>query len=156
MKKALLLFLGFLIGMIIFMPKEELYYKVLHILHQNKIDVISKTSSSLFSLNLKNIRVNYLGIKAAEIKKTEILPLVFYNKAEAKDIKLKIGNFFIKKVSIIYIPFTDAKIKGKGNFGEFSGFLNLKEIKIYIKNPSAEIKGFLSKDKKGYYYHESF
>lgn len=156
MKKILIAIAGFYLGIIVFMPKTELYYKALEILDKNHIDIISKTDSNPFRFEIKNAKIYYLNSKTASLKDAKIYPFLFYNRAEIKDFKLNIGNYVIKNLEITYIPFLNAKIRGNSNFGELNGYINFKELKIYIKNPRADILEFLKKDGKGYYYYERF
>ncbi len=156
MKKFFLIFTGFFIGIIVFMPKEHIFYKIQHILHNKGTDIITNIKSTPLNLSLENTDIYYLQIKTGEIKKVLIKPFIIFNEIKAKEIKLNIGNIIIKNLQVIYIPFMDAKIKGDGNFGEFNGYMNFKEIKIYIKKPSRKILAFLKKDKKGYFYYAKF
>jgi len=153
MKKFLLILMGFFLGFIIFMPKEHLFYKLLYILHNKNIDIQTQITKTPFKMKLENTQIYYLKIKTAQVKNVLIKPFIAFNEIEANDIKLNVGNFIIKNLKIVYIPFLKAKIQGKGNFGEFSGYANLKEIKIYVKHPSRRILAFLKKDKKGYFYY---
>jgi hypothetical protein len=156
MKKLLIFIIGFLIGTIVFMPKQELFFKVLEILHNKNIDIISKTEENPLFLKISDAKVYYLNLHSATIKEITVYPYILFNKIEAKNIKINLGDFKIKSLNITYIPFLNAKLTGKSNFGEFEGEANLNEIKIYIKNPSNKIKTFLKKDKKGYFYYEHF
>jgi len=156
MKKILIFIIGFLIGLIVFMPKQELFFKILEILHTKKIDIISKTKQTPLYLKISDAKVYYLNLPSATIKNITVYPYIIFNKIKAENIKINLGDFKIKSLNIFYIPFLNAKITGKSNFGEFEGEANLHEIKIYIKNRSNKIKSFLKKDKKGYFYYERF
>ena len=156
MKKFFLALFGFYIGIIVFMPKESLFYKVLETADKKGINVISKTYQTPIFLEIKNAKIFYLKMPSAQIQKIKIYPFLVYNRIDAKNITLKIGDYKIKNLNIIYIPFLNAKIKGEASFGTFEGYANFKEIKIYIKNPKRDIKGFLRKDNKGYFYYERF
>lgn len=156
MKKILIIIFGFYLGAVVFMPKKDIYFKVLEFLDKKGINVASKTICTPFSLNLENVKIYYLKMASASIKKAEIFPFLFVNILNIKNLNINIGNYKIKNLNIVYIPFTDAKIKGEGNFGKIRGYIKFKEIKIRIENPTNEIKPFLKKDKKGYYYYERF
>jgi hypothetical protein len=61
-------------------------------------------------------------------------------------------------ISTILNP-TNIIVKGKSNFGVIDGEINIpkRSGKIYIRNiTNSEIKKFLKKDKKGYYYYAKF
>jgi hypothetical protein len=156
MKKIAIIILGFLIGFVVFMPKKELFFFFQKVLDQKNIKIISTTSQTPIQLNLLNTKVFYSNIKTASIKEVNIYPLLLINIIKARNIKFDIGNIQIKNLTAYFTLYPKIFVKGDGNIGEFEGWLSLKEAKIYIKNPSFQIKPFLKRDKKGYFYYEKF
>jgi len=160
MKKFVLFLLGFFIGIIIFMPKDNLYYTLQNFLKKQNVYINSDIKSSVF-LSLKNGTVYYKGMDVSKFKEIDILPFVFYNQINGENIKLNIGNYEINSVKIFYTLFYPVKIfiSGKSNFGELNGYIDLikREVKIYVNNlTKISIKNFLKKDKKGYFYYAKF
>jgi len=143
------------------MPKEQIFYKLQHILAENQIYITAKTDSNPISLTLKNANVYYHGIKGVEFKKAVILPFILYNRVTVKEIKLPIGEYRIKKALITYSvadPF-NVHIEAEADFAKITGIANLKKryVKIYLLNlKSRDLRRFLRKDKKGYYYYEKY
>jgi hypothetical protein len=160
MKKIFLFLAGFVMGLIIFMPKDNLYYTFQDYLKKEKIYINSDIKSGI-SLDLKNGVVYYNGMDILNFKDINIFPFIFYNEIKAKNINLNMGNYKINSIKIIYSIFYPVKIfvKGKSNFGQLNGNINLikREIKVYILNlTDNSLKRFLRKDKKGYFYYAKF
>ena len=160
MKKILIFFAGFLIGLIIFMPKDNLYFTFQKFLASQNIFINSKIKNTL-TLTLYNGKIYQNGINLASFKETTIIPFILYNKISAKDININFQNYKIKNLDITYTLLNPIKIyiSGNANFGKIEGIINLFEhfIKIYIFNLNdSNLKPFLKKDKKGYYYYASF
>jgi len=160
MKKFFIFLLGLLIGIIIFMPKDNLYYTLQNFLKKENIYINSDIKSSLY-LQLKNGVVYYNKMDISKFKEIDILPFIFYNEIKAKDIEINIGKYKITSLKAFYTPFYPIKIfiKGSSNFGKIEGNIDLlkKEAKIYILNlTNNSLKSFLKKDKKGYFYYAKF
>jgi len=160
MNRFIIFLIGFFLGFIIFMPKNNLYFTLQKYLSKKNIYINSKIDSSV-SLNLKNGIIYYNGMDIITFDKVKILPFIFFNKIEAYNLKIKFQNLKIRKIDIVYSIVNPFKvyINGNSNFGEIKGNVNLlkKHIKIYILNLSNNIlKKFLKKDKKGYFYYATF
>jgi hypothetical protein len=160
MKKFFLFLLGFLIGVLVFMPKDNLYYTFQWLLKKENIYINSDIKNGI-SLDLKNGTVYYNKMDISKFKKISVLPFIFYNEINGKDIVLNIGNYKLNSLKAVYTVFYPVKIfvKGDSNFGKLDGFIDLikKEVKIYILNlTDNSVKSFLRKDKKGYYYYAKF
>jgi hypothetical protein len=160
MKKILIFILGFLIGFIIFMPKDNLYYTLQKYLEKEKVYINSNIKSDI-SLNLIDGTVYYNGMDILRFEKVKILPLILFNELKADNIKVSIKNYKITSLKAFYTLFYPIKIfiKGKSSFGELEGYVDMikREVKIYILNlTDTSIKSFLKKDKKGYFYYAKF
>ena len=160
MKKTLIFLVGLFIGLIIFMPKENLYFTLQKYLAKEKIYINSKIKSNL-TLTLSHGKIYQNGMNLASFEKTEIIPFIFYNKIISKNIKINFQNYKIKNLSITYSILNPVKIyiSGKSSFGIISGEINLLKrfVRIYILNLSdVNLKTFLRKDDKGYFYYAKF
>ncbi len=160
MKKFFIFLIGIYIGFIIFMPKENLFFTLQNYLKNQNIYINTKTTSNPFSLSLKNFTIFINGIDIARGEKISIFPFIFYNKIEAKNINVNVQNIKINNLFATYSIINPIKIiiTGNSNFGKIDGNIDVikKTIKIYVKNPSEEIKEFLRKDNKGYFIYEKF
>ena len=158
MKKFLLFLLGIYIGLVVFMPKDNLYYTFQKYLKKENIYINSSISQDLIKLSLKNAKVYSNNINIADFENINIYPLILFNLISVKNLKLEIGNYKISNLNIYFTPFYPiGLIKGDSSFGKVDGEINLMKryIKVYIQKPST-ISSFLKKDKKGYFYYAKF
>jgi len=160
MKKILIFLVGFFLGLIVFMPKDNLYFTLQKYLSKENI-YINSDIYSFVNLNLKKGTIYYNGMDLVAFDKVIISPFIFFNKIEADNIKIKFQNLKIKKIDVVYSIINPLKvyIKGSSNFGEIDGYIDLikRQVKIYILNLNSNfLKSLLKKDKKGYFYYVSF
>ena len=160
MKKFTVFIVGLFLGLIVFMPKDNLYFTLQKYLAKENIYINSKINS-FNTLNLENGTVYYNGMDIITFNKIEILPFVFFNKIDVNNLKIKLENLDIKKADITYSVLNPLKvyIKGSSNFGDIDGEIDLikRKIKIYILNLNNRfLKNMLKKDKKGYFYYAAF
>ena len=169
MKKILLSLVVFYIALIVLMPKKELYYTLNDVLKSNLIEISQKSlHDKLFFLEIKDVELYYDKAKVADIKKIDIIPFIFFNKATILNIELadsvkNILNFKAKELKLTYNIFGFSKIyiASNGTFGELEGEFDLKSKKLFLKlTPSKEfendknINKFFKKTENGY-IHES-
>ena len=155
-------FLLFLIFFTIFLPRENMFFSLQDILTKDKIYVNTKNiENNIFDLSLNNNKIYYKDINIAKINKIKSLLFIIYNKVELKNIKLNFQNLKINFLNFKYALFSPYKIliSGLANFGKIDGFIDIKKEKgkIYLLNlKDNNIKYFLKKDKKGYFYEIAF
>ncbi len=160
MKRIIIFVFGLFIGVIIFMPKDNLYFTLQKYLAKEKIYINSKIKSNL-KLTLYNGTIYQNDIDFAYFKKIDIMPFLLYNNIKVKNLKINFQNYKIKTLNITYSILNPVKIyiSGKSSFGIISGEINLLKrfIRIYILNLSdVNLKTFLRKDNKGYFYYAKF
>jgi len=160
MKKFLIFILGFFIGIIIFAPKDNLYFTFQKFLKKENIYINSNINSNLINLKLDNGVVYYNNMDLIKFREIKVLPLLLFNEIKANDIKLNIGNYVIKNLNIIYHIFNplNVSITGDSNFGKIEGKIDLvkRHLKVYVKLTNNNLKSFLQRDKKGYFYYAKF
>ena len=159
--KFLTIILSFFIGLIIFMPKENLFFTLQKELKKENIFINTKASSNLIDLKLDNSKIFVNKINIANIESIKITPLLFFNKIDLKNIKIDFNHLNIDNLNLTYSVLTpfNVDIKGSSNFATIKGFIDLKNrnMKIYLLNlTNKTIKSFLKKDKKGYFYAQKF
>ena len=160
MKKVFISVLGLLAGLIVFMPKDNLYYTFQKYLSKNKIYINSDIDSKI-ALRLKNGTVYYKGMDIVSFDEADVYSFIFFNKIYLHNIALKLGNLRIKNLNVSYTVTNPLKvyINGVSDFGKIEGYVDLikKEIKVYILNLNNNtVKRMLKKDKKGYFYYATF
>ena len=160
MKKILIFLIGFYIGVIVFIPKDNIYFTIQKYLSKEKIYINSNIKSNILDLSLNNSIVYYNGMDLIRFKSIKAFLFLFFNEIKANKIKLNLGNYIIYHLRLIYYIFnpTNILIKGDSNFGKIDGKIDLlkRYVKVYIKLTNNNLKAFLRKDKKGYYYYAKF
>lgn len=165
------MFLGlFLIwfGVLAFMPKKELYYKLEEVLEQQEIRIDGETlKEGWFYLYIENPSISIKGIKIVTIEKMELFTLLFYSKIKILNILLDeslketapehIGDMTLRHTLLSIL---NVSLNANCDFGTIEGNANLKERKlrldlIEVKNIET-IKSRLQQDEKGWYYETSF
>ena len=167
-KKTVIAFFILWLAVLLFMPKQELYYKLEHILVKEGIKINEeKIEEGVFSLTLKNADLYVKGIKVASAKKVTLFTLLFYTKIEVTELFLDDSLKNMAPQHTQYAVFTHSllspmylSIYAKGSFGIVSGEANLKARTVHVDFDEAKeigmIKQMLTKGKTGWYYETSF
>jgi len=155
-------------AILLFMPKQELYYKLEEILEKKSIKINEQSiHTGLFSLRLENVDIYAKGIKLATAESVDFFTLLFYTKVEVDNLVLddslkKLAPTHIDELVIshgIGKPF-QLQVEAKGVFGALDGNINLNKKIIRLnfdENSSIEqLKSKLEQDDKGWYYEASF
>jgi len=167
-KKSIGIIVAVWFTLLVFMPKEEMYYKIEERLAKQDITLNEKRiEEGLFSLQVKDITVYVKGIALAHIDEIDFFTLLIYN-------TLHIDNLIVDEVLASKVPTQTKKatfthqifsplavsMDANGSFGYAEGTvdLNHKQIHIdFLKEKDIEmIKPFLKKGKKGNFYEKSF
>ena len=159
----------FLFAIVLFMPKQELYFKLENYLssaHNIKINE-KKIEENLFSLSIYDADIYVKGLKIAKIEKIDFFSILFYNTLTFEQLSLDKSLKSIASVDAnatrvnyaIWNPLQIA-ISSKGSFGGAKGQIEIKDKHLRVDfNDSSEIqalKSKLKKDEKGWYYEASF
>jgi hypothetical protein len=169
MVKKILLFLVLIwLGIVLFMPKESLYFTLEKVLAKEGIEINeSKIDEGLFTLTLEHPVLYMQGIPVAKIDHVHFFTLLFYTVAELDGVKVdsSLKNYFPEKVDTLEVthlllhPLT-LSLSGKGDFGTVSGKIDLATHKVHIDVSEPKklgaLKRQLKKNKKGWYYETSF
>jgi len=155
-------------ALLIFMPKQEIYYALEKELAKQEIKINEKSiKEGVFSLSLNQASVYVKGVKIATIEELTLFTLLFYTRIELDSLLLDDSLKFMAPQQTnkaifshaIFSPF-DASVHAEGSFGVIDGKVDLKERKLHIDfNETKEIemiKPQLKKDEKGWYYETSF
>jgi len=171
MKKIVIATIFFFIGLIIFMPKENLFFTLKKILKKEHIELVSKDVSDRFvDLRLEDTLFIYDGIESLKAKTITLSPWLFYNTIEAKDISASKAlrdmlNIKVDELKITHTIFNPklAKLKAWGKFGNLDGYIDLDKRLIHlILTPSASFKksqivrDYFRNSKEGLLYESNF
>jgi len=163
---AVLLLIWFVI--ILFMPKEEIYFTLEQELIKHDIALNEESrSEGVFSLSLKNVTVYVKGIPLATIEELNFFTLLFYTcihfdtlmideslqtmtPTEIKDLRIS---------QTIWRPL-DLTVKAEGPFGDASGSVDLDKRMLRMEFNDTKALGMLQSKLKqgeeGWYYETSF
>ena len=171
MKKILLAILLLIVGLVLFMPKVNLFYALGDLMKKELVQIQQKSIKDRWvDLQLLDATVFYDKIESIKAKEIDIKPWLLYNKITLKEIKpsSSIKRFFNFKANSAVIThsildYKKAHIEADGDFGEISGeadliarkiHLLLKPTKRFEKNQV--VRDYFKKTKEGYVYESSF
>ena len=157
-----------LVGIVIFMPKSQLYFLAEKYLNNNYgIIIEEKLKETPINLAIEDAKVYAQGLEVVYINSIKIDPYIILNRVVAKDIELAgvakdFMNISIEKAILkesILKPFI-VDVKANGSFGVAKGWIDLKRRLLHIdiidvKNINP-IKKYLHKNQKGWYYESKF
>ena len=155
-------------AILIFMPKQKIYYKLEQELMKQDIKINEKSiDEGLFTLTITDADIYAKGIKLAKVEKLSFFTLLFYTKVELKNllfddslkamVPTKTQEAHMKHT--IWSPLS-VKVEAKGSFGSASGNAALGDRVLRLDfNDSSGIEmlnAHLKQDEKGWYYETSF
>ena len=163
---AVLLLIWFVV--ILFMPKEELYFTLEQELVKHDIELNEEIrNEGIFSLSLENVTVYVKGIPLATIKELELFTFIFYSSAHFDTLMIdeslktmtptEIESLLICQT--IWSPL-DLTVKAEGPFGEARGSIDLDKRILRMDFNDTKALGMLQsklkQGKEGWYYETSF
>ena len=167
-KNILIAFMIVWLGILLFMPKQEFYYKLEEELAKHEIKLNeAKMNEGLFSLDLKQVTVHFKGINVATIEEVSLFTLLFYNSIELRSLVVddSLKKMLPQEIESAVARYSilspsEVKVDASGSFGSMAGKIDLSEAKVRLDlNESKNIemlKPQLKKDEKGWYYETSF
>ena len=168
-KNIFITFIVFLFALLVFMPKQELYFTLEKELAKQDIEINEQSiEEGVFSLNLIQPVIYVKGIKIATIEKINIFTLIFNTNINVKSLILDdtLKSFAPEKIDVANISYSlfspfKVNIEAKGSFGVIEGIANLNERSLRLDfNETTKgldtIRSNLKKDEKGLYYETSF
>jgi len=132
--------LFFILALIAFLPKENLFFLLEKELAKQEVFISNEViATAPFSMQIEDAFVSYKGIEAAKIEKTELLFLLFYNEIVLNNIELVslVRNYWPSKVESVVIHYSvvnplKIKTEAKGEFGEIEAQYLLSESKVRV------------------------
>jgi uncharacterized membrane protein len=168
-KNIFLIFLVVWFALLVFMPKEELYFTLEKELAKQDIEINEKKiEEGAFSLNLIEATIYVKGIKVATVQKVNVFTLLFYTNINLTSLLLdeSLSSFAPKKIDVANVSYSIVNpfyvnIEAEGSFGLLKGIVNLNERNLRIDFMETtkdinSIKSNLKKDEKGLYFETSF
>lgn len=177
MVKKVLKFLSFtlffLMALMIFIPKESVYYFAEK--QMKAFDVVvsnEKLTENIFSLHIKNLEISAKGVDSAVIQEADIKLLLMYNSLNFEKIQLSsvVEAYAPSNIEHIELQYTlvnplNVIVNAKGDFGEAHASFNLlKRAANVVLKPSKRMLSnyrrtlhFFKKSQNGeYVYAKTF
>lgn len=163
---VIMLIIGWL-ALLLFMPKQELYYKLENELETQEVKINEGSiEEGFFSLSIKEADVYVKGIKIATADKIDIFSLLFYTKIEVDALEIDNSLKTMTPTSIESIVATHAvwnplniNIEADGSFGSAVGSMDVADTYIRLdfntSQANAPFKNKLNQDEEGWYYETS-
>jgi hypothetical protein len=167
-KKIIAVLLLLPIFLLLFAPKEELYYLLESELEKNDIVISNeKFSNTLFGLTITDADIYIKGINMAKIKSLNLNLFLLYNNLTIESIETDRGihNIVPKSIDSITATFSILKpykiaVESIGSFGSTVGGYYINQNKLFFrlkeKKNISSFKKFLKKDIEGLYYEKFF
>ncbi|MFK5937060.1 MAG: hypothetical protein QM497_01575 [Sulfurimonas sp.] len=156
--KILAYILFFILAVVYFMPKSNLYYFAEQELQKQKVVISDETTQEeMFSLELQNAVLSYASVDVATISKADIGLFVLYNTITLHDVNLSsMASAFVPlHVNTLEVKYTILNpltiyMHSKGAFGEADAMLHIKDrnITILLKPSSLMQKQYVNSMRK--------
>jgi len=149
MKKIVLVGLFFYLGVVLFMPKVNLYYTLESLAKKEQVEIKEGVLTDRWvDLHIQDARVFYDGVASVVADTLNISPWIFYTKIIATNVRpakaLK-RMFDVHATEVILthsvLDYKSIMIEAQGDFGTLSGSVDIMERKVkLILEPSAKFK----------------
>ncbi len=134
-------FLFFILALIYFMPKTNIYYFIEKELKNHEIIISNEElQESSFNLHITGGTLSVKSVDSANIDQADMKIYGFYNSVELQEIVLSktVSSFVpskIKNATLSYTLFNPTNIQAKvsGEFGEADAQYNLLDKTLYLK-----------------------
>ena len=167
-KKSFIVLIVAWLGLLVLMPKQEIYYKLEEELAKQEIKLNEeKVDEGIFSLTLNQVSVYYKGINVATIEEVSLCTVLFYSSIELRSLQMDDSLKTMvpqetKKALLSHSILSPLNISvdASGSFGSMAGKIDLGARKVRLDfNESKNIemlKPQLKQDEKGWFYETSF
>lgn len=146
--KSFLISILFLYSLLIFLPKENLYYFLLEKLKAENVEIVnSAIKDKHISLNIYDTNVKYKKTDVATVKNIEVKSLLFQTNIDIKDIKIQKS---LKK----FFPYDMEYIRIEHNI--LNPLVIDIELSKQFKIKDENIMKYLTKTENGYRYEYQF
>jgi len=153
---------------VLFIPKQNLYYKLEQELAAQGIKINEgKISEGLFTLQIDEAVVYIKGIDLIHVKQASFFSLLFYSSIDLKGIVVdkSLSSMVptnLEEVTLSHVIWSPryVSVSGHGVFGAFEGTIDLAERKVHLDfteiTKLGVLKRQLKEGEKGWYYETSF
>ena len=155
-------------ALLLFMPKEELYFSLERELAKQGVEINEGTiHEGIFGLTLENVTVYVKGIKVATVEKISLFTMLVYTRIEGEMLIVdkSLQNMMPAEVDHLVATYslldlTTFHIEADGSFGTVNGEVSLTGRMVHLDFTETKkidtIRSQLKKGEKGWYYETSF
>jgi len=155
-------------ALLLFMPKEELYFSLERELAKQGVEINEGTiHEGIFGLTLENVTVYVQGIKVATVEKVSLFTLLVYTRIEGETLIVdkSLQNMLPAEVNHLVATHslldpTTLHIEANGSLGRLAGEVSLTGRTVHLDFTETKkidtIRSQLKKGEKGWYYETSF
>ena len=167
-KKILLILVAAWVAFILFMPKQNLYFKLEERLDKEDIHINeTHIKEGLFNLKIDDASIYIKGINLIQIKNSTFFSLLFYSQVQLEEIRVdqSLSSMIPHKIQKILLTYTiispqHLSLSGEGEFGRCKGDIDLVKHTIHLDftelNTTKSLKSYLKKGEEGWYYETTF
>lgn len=156
---------------IVLIPKEKLFFTAESFLAENHLFLSGETlSNRFFYLDIENAQVMADDLEIGSIETIRMMPWVAFNRITITSVSLAPAyrSFLPEKIDEIVLTYSvlhplSIDIRGKGDFGECSGTVDLADQKVRVVfEPTQQLRQYpllvfkLHKEKEGLVYESAF
>ena len=154
--------------LVLFMPKEEIYFKIEQELVKNDIELNEESrSEGIFSLSLKNVTVYVKGIPLITVEEIDFFTLLFYTSIHFETLMIDESlkemtptEIEDLRISQSILAPLNLRVKVEGPFGEARGSVNLSNRMVHMDFNDTKALGMmkskLKQGEEGWFYETSF
>ncbi len=166
-KKCCFYLVVILVSIIVFMPKESLYFTLERTLQKQGVEINEAgIDPGLFSLTLTRPVIYFQGIRIATVKKIRFDTLLFYSRVRLDNIEMEKGfaGYFPSRVPQIVLTHSILRpfriyLNGEGTLQGMHGWIDFRTHKMHVYLAKIDAFGMfrsqLHKDVKGGWYYET-
>jgi len=167
--KRIGILVGFVwLGLVLFLPKEEIYFALEKVLQEEGIEINeTKIDPGFFTLTVHDAVIYVHGIEVATVQTMTCFTVLFFSRFEMKGVRAgkNFQAYFPKKADTVILTHRiwepeEIGVEGRGSFGDFHGDIFLQEQKLHLDFTSEKhlgvLKNMLKKGSKGWYYETTF
>ena len=167
-KKVLLIFAALWVSLILFAPKQELYYLLEHQLQKEGIILSQeRIQETALGLEIENAIVSVQGIEVGEVKRIRFWTLLLYSQVDLVGFESspgirKMADINLERAKLrhaVWHPLT-LSLEAEGNFGVVDGEIDLSRRTLRLRwQKVGEIslfRPYLKKEKGAWVYERRF
>ncbi len=167
-KRVIMVLVVLWFSLLLFMPKEALYYQLEQRLATEGIEINEEAIAvGAFSLTLKGVAIYVKGIEVATVEQIELFSLLFYSRLTIESLRVDDTlkamvpqeTYHATVYHSLLLPL-EIRLDANGSFGTLTGHVDISHHKVRIDFPEVKSLGVLrtqlKQGEEGLYYETAF